>query len=250
MRSLAAALCLALGLLPSLLVAPSYGQAEHGQAEAGASEGQAKIAKIVVGTMRVPPFVLRSDDGQWSGLSVDLWKQIAADLKLPFEFREYDYDPSGLLDAVERGQVAAAIAAIPVTLEGEARFDFTHPYFAAGLGIAVHTEPQGGVLATLAGFFTYQVVAAIAVLLFGLLFVGMLIWLAERRQKAHFDPRPLHGIADGVWWAAVTMTTTGYGDKVPVTFRGRAVAMVWMLPASSRWRFFPRHWRLRSSSAG
>ena len=44
--------------------------------------------------MRVPPFVLRSDDGQWSGLSIDLWKQIAAELKLDFEFREFDYDPA------------------------------------------------------------------------------------------------------------------------------------------------------------
>src|SRR5262249_52001545 len=205
-------------LLWWISVAPS-----HGQADTAASP-----TKVVVGTMRVPPFVLHNDDGQWSGLSIDLWKEIAADLKISFEFREYDYDLVGLLDAVERRQIDAAVAAIPVTLEGETRFDFSHPYFAAGLGIAVHAEPQGGVLATLAGFFAYQVIAAIAFLLAGLVSVGMLIWLAERRQKAHFDPRPLHGIADGVWWAAVTMTTTGYGDKVPVTFRGRAVAMVWM----------------------
>jgi polar amino acid transport system substrate-binding protein len=207
-----------LALLLWISAAPS-----HAQADAAAN-----TTKVVVGTMRVPPFVLRTDDGQWSGLSIDLWKEIAADLKMSFEFREYDYDLAGLLDDVERRQIDAAVAAIPVTLEGEARFDFSHPYFAAGLGIAVHTEPQGGVLATLASFFTYQVIASIAVLVAGLVCVGMLVWLAERRQKSQFDPRPLHGIADGVWWAAVTMTTTGYGDKVPVTFRGRAVAMVWM----------------------
>ena len=39
---------------------------------------------MVVGTMRVPPFVLRGDDGQWGGLSIDLWKLIAAELKLAF----------------------------------------------------------------------------------------------------------------------------------------------------------------------
>src|ERR1700730_7847698 len=58
-------------------------------------------AKLVVGTMRVPPFVLRSDDGRWSGLSIDLWKQIAAEMNVPYEFREFDYDFAGLLDAVE-----------------------------------------------------------------------------------------------------------------------------------------------------
>jgi polar amino acid transport system substrate-binding protein len=31
-----------------------------------------------------------------------------------------------------------------------------------------------------------------------------------------------------VWFAVVTMTTTGYGDKVPLTTWGRVVAMTWM----------------------
>jgi len=61
-----------------------------------------------------------------------------------------------------------------------------------------------------------------------LVIIGVLIWLLERRQKAHFDPRPLAGIGDGVWWAAVTMSTTGYGDKVPVTLGGRILGLVWM----------------------
>jgi len=194
--------------------------------ETPASNGS---AKLVVGTMRVPPFVLRSDDGKWGGLSIDLWNQIAAELKMQFEFREYDYNFSGLLDAVERHQVDAAIAAIPVTVEGETRFDYSHPYFAAGLGIAVRAEPQRGVLGTLTGFLSYQLLASIAALFGILLFVGTFIWLLERRHNAqHFDPRPLQGVADGVWWAAVTMTTTGFGDKVPVSWRGRLLALLWM----------------------
>jgi len=199
--------------------------ASHVQADPG--PGQTR-AKIVVGTMRVPPFVLRSDDGQWSGLSIDLWKRIADELKVPFEFREFDYDLPGLLDAVEHGRVDAVIAAIPITQEGEARFDFTHPYFAAGLGLAVRGEPRGNLAGSLTGLFTYQFVVAIAALVGLLLFVGVLIWLLERRQKSHFDSRPSRGIADGVWWAAVTMTSTGYGDKVPATLGGRVLAVVWM----------------------
>jgi polar amino acid transport system substrate-binding protein len=210
---------LASSLLLWFVVGPAHGQ----------TDTRASPATLVVGTMRVPPFVLRSDDGQWSGLSIDLWTQIAAELKTGFEFREYDYDPAGLLDAVERHQVDVAVAAIPVTLEGESRFDFSHPYFAAALSIAVRTEPQRGVLGTLANPVIPQVLWTVGAMLGLLVLVGTLIWLLERRGNAgHFDPRPVRGIGDGLWWAAVTMTTTGYGDKVPVSWRGRALGLLWM----------------------
>jgi ABC-type amino acid transport substrate-binding protein len=188
-----------------------------------------RAGKIVVGTLRAPPFVLRGDDGVWGGLSIDLWKRIAAELKLETEFRAFDYDAEGLLDAVERGEVDAAIGTIPVTAENETRFDFSHPYFAASLGVAVRTEPQSSLLATLSGFLTYQMLATIAGLVTLLVLVGSLIWLLERKGKqSQFDQRPLHGIPDGVWWAAVTMTTTGYGDKVPLSWPGRLLALFWM----------------------
>ena len=194
-----------------------------------ASGAAAPEARLVVGTMRAPPFVLRSDDGVWNGLSIELWRQIATELKLSFEWREFDYDADGLLNALERKEIDVAVAALPVTPEGEERFDYSHPYFAAGLGIAVKAEPQRGILSSLASIVTWQSLATVAGLLCLLVMVGALIWLFERRRNPeHFDPRPVQGVADGVWWAAVTMTTTGYGDKTPLTWRGRTIGLVWM----------------------
>jgi voltage-gated potassium channel len=43
------------------------------------------------------------------------------------------------------------------------------------------------------------------------------------------DNATIHSFADALWWAVVTITTVGYGDMVPVTTAGRAIAFVLML---------------------
>ena len=52
--------------------------------------------------------------------------------------------------------------------------------------------------------------------------VGSMIWLAERRQNSsQFPQAVLPGLANGMWFALVTLTTVGYGDKAPVTRVGK-----------------------------
>ena len=56
----------------------------------------------------------------------------------------------------------------------------------------------------------------------GLLVVGGTgMFLLERGQNPQF-----RSVEDGVWWALVTLTTVGYGDKVPMTHGGRLLASV------------------------
>jgi voltage-gated potassium channel len=60
----------------------------------------------------------------------------------------------------------------------------------------------------------------------GTLFVGSwLVLLFEENAKGS----NIHSYPDALWWAIVTVTTVGYGDRYPVSAGGRAVAVVLML---------------------
>jgi voltage-gated potassium channel len=47
--------------------------------------------------------------------------------------------------------------------------------------------------------------------------------------EAHARGSNIHSYGDALWWAVVTVTSVGYGDKYPVTAAGRAVAVVLMI---------------------
>ena len=53
---------------------------------------------------------------------------------------------------------------------------------------------------------------------------GSSFYLAERGANAN-----VHGLADALWWALVTLTTVGFGDIAPVTGAGRIIGSVLMI---------------------
>jgi voltage-gated potassium channel len=60
----------------------------------------------------------------------------------------------------------------------------------------------------------------------GLLFLGA--WLVLLFEK-NATGSNIHSYHDALWWAVVTVTTVGYGDRFPVSEGGRAVAVILML---------------------
>ena len=215
-RHVAAATCLLLLLAMSWsLVAP-----------AGEVAGSGAAPVLVVATRHAPPFAIKGDDGGWSGISIDLWSQIANELGWRFRLREMGLGE--MLEALERGEVDAGVAALTITPERETRFDFSHPFLSSGIGIAVPVSSHGGWVSVLARLSSPRFLGVVGGLLGLLLAIGLLAWLLERRRNPQFAGRALQGIGSGLWWSAVTMTTVGYGDKAPITFWGRLLGLAWM----------------------
>ena len=194
------------------------------------AEGQSPSDTLIVGTRQAPPFAMRNDLGEWSGITIDLWRQVAQALDWEYEFRELPLE--GFIDSVAAGVVDVGAAAISVTSEREEVIDFSLALHNSGLGVAVRLRQGLG-----SGQFIRRIispaflkVAAGLCLLLSLVGVGVW-WFEHKRNKEQFGGSRLQGIGSGFWWAAVTMTTVGYGDKAPRTLGGRLVALVWMFAA-------------------
>lgn len=173
-----------------------------------------------------PPFGFMINDTTFSGLMVELWEEIADELDVEFQYHLTDMD--GVLSGLRAGFYDVGLGAISVTPKREEIVDFSQPVNPSGTGIGVLSDSFNN------KFWLYWRPILIGLLrLIGSLMVilvisGTLVWMLERKRNPNHFKRNLHGLGDGLWWAAVTMATVGYGDKVPVTRAGRLIAIIWI----------------------
>lgn len=183
--------------------------------------------ELVVGVRQVPPFAMQDQEGNWRGITVELWELIAEELELLYRYQPVSLE--GMLEGVQDRTIDVAAAALSITSQRERVMDFSHPFYHAGLSIAVASRPVPSWLSVARRLISWEFIKVLGVLALILLIFGFLMWLFERRRnRAQFGGHPTEGIGSGFWWSAVTMTTVGYGDKAPLTLGGRLVALVWM----------------------
>tara|TARA_R110002111_G_scaffold255157_1_gene321222 strand:+ start:9999 stop:11099 length:1101 start_codon:yes stop_codon:yes gene_type:complete len=215
----------------------SIGFGQDGTLEKKTADNPVKLEvpdTLVVATREVPPFAMQNQDGQWTGISIALLREVKAELenksghKVDIEFKVLPL--TEMLEAVEHAEVNLAVAAITMNYEREKRMDFTHPFHTSGLGIAVGaTQRRSGWSGIIDAVLSKTFFRIVAGLFFAMLISAVGIYLFERRQnREQFNKGWIKGIAAGLWWAAVTLTTVGYGDKVPKTLGGRMIGLVWM----------------------
>jgi len=196
---------------------------------AGAAEPESAPTsrELVVGVYDKPPFSMRSPDGDWTGLAVDLWREIALREQLRFRFEPFALDR--LLQAVQEKQVDVAVGPLTITAERQRAMEFTSPFLNVAFGIASRPSSTGSWLRATVSVFSSRILWTSLALLATMVAFGVVVWLVERgRNPEHFGGPAGHGIGEGVWWSASTMSTVGYGDRTPVTLAGRLVGIVWM----------------------
>lgn len=200
----------------------------HSTASSFQDENQARPI-LKVGVIAAAPLYMKTADGRWGGFSIEIWRAVAQLLGMPFEFREFDSLES-LLSALENSEIDV-FPSLPVAARLESSMDFSQSYLKSGLSIAVPAEARDSRWINLfESIFSAHVLKAIGLLVGLSMMAGAVVWSFEKRRNSEmFGDGTAGGIGHGIWWAIVTMTTVGYGDKAPKTVGGRIVALAWML---------------------
>ena len=72
-----------------------------------ASDAQDEIAEtLIVATKQVPPFSMRSADGAWQGISIELWAEVAKELGVKVVINT-DAHSTDQLDLMKYGVITA-----------------------------------------------------------------------------------------------------------------------------------------------
>jgi polar amino acid transport system substrate-binding protein len=180
---------------------------------------------LLVGVTGSEPFVFNEKD---KGIAVEIWNKIAQKKSWSYKYVSIK-SVDDALHNLEKGDLDLIVGPISITSNRLENMRFSQPFYNSSISIISRIENQS-FWQKIKPLFSFKLIMAIVIFLFILAIVGTLLWLAERKESPEQFPKaPLKGIGNGMWLAIVTMSTTGYGDKAPITLTGRILAGAWMI---------------------
>lgn len=184
--------------------------------------------KLRVGICDLPPWSVppTAATPYWSGLASVAWRHVVREMEVDYSIERFEY--AELLAALEQGTVDVAVTGIAINPEHMARFGLTPPFDETGVSIMTRVRSTLSVGNVLDRVLHSEVMWWMAVLVGFALAFATAFWLLERRRNPSIQGAPARGLAESAWWSVVTVSTVGYGDRVPLTGRGKLLAALWM----------------------
>ncbi|XP_058719387.1 potassium voltage-gated channel subfamily KQT member 1-like [Poecile atricapillus] len=91
----------------------------------------------------------------------------------------------------------------------------------------LHVDCQGGtwrLLGSVVFIHRQELITTLYIGFLGLIFSSYFLYLAEKDAVDEDGKTGFSSYADALWWGVLTVTTIGYGDKVPQTWIGKTIA--------------------------
>ena len=172
-----------------------------------------------------PPFVEKRHK-HYAGFEIELWEAVAQMLHLRFQYRLQPLEK--LIQGVSLGVCDIGIAGISKSEPREEMIDYTHTTYKSGLSILIRKRQDVRMWSSLRHLVhqSRKQLAQLAVGLTALIGASAHIFWWFERGRGAFHADYAQGIGEAIWFMFESVTTVGYGDYVPVTFYGRAIAVL------------------------
>ncbi|HLV38522.1 transporter substrate-binding domain-containing protein [Xanthomarina sp.] len=182
---------------------------------------------LIVGVAGSEPFVFENNPDR-KGIAHDIWENLASRENWNYKYKTFNTVDEALT-SLKKDELDLVVGPISITSKRLEKIKFSQPFYNSSLTIASRNDNLD-LWQKIKPFFSTKLLMAVLIFLIILAFVGTLLWYAERKESPdQFPSDPLNGIGTGMWLAIVTMSTTGYGDKAPITVAGRIIAGSWMV---------------------
>ncbi len=172
-------------------------------------------------------FINQNDDGSYTGFEIDLWKEIAKQLKIEYSFQKEDLFPQ-LLDQLKKGEVDFGIWMMSMNRERADYITYSYPYFVSDL--AILTPAYGHTIGILLRPIFKPIVARLIIMIVIVMFVsGNILWLTERGPNSIISDKYFPGIFQAMWCSFAIQSTIGFGDIIPRRWIARIISIpIWI----------------------
>lgn len=183
---------------------------------------------VLVGLYYSPPFVME-ENGEHTGMAIDLWEAIAAEHNLDFEYQSFETFRT-LVDAAANKQIDVAVTNLTITENRAKRIDFTQPWFDAGLRIMINDNQRAGLWDVILGLRDAGYLWAYAWLASIIVIATLGFTLFDRRFDKDFPSRWRDGVAES-FYAVMSIATSGKAPARKNLFGwiGRLWQGVWLI---------------------
>lgn len=185
--------------------------------------------KLIVGVLNDPPYIIKGKNGEWTGLNVDIWKSVARELNVDYEFKEMKFQE--LLDALKNNKLDISIDAFFVLAEREKLIDYSFAFGNTRLAVATLPEKIGHPwLTAMKIIISWGTLKVLGLLCLALCVLGFILWLIERKSNPdHFGGGKIKGIGSGVYWVGSTLASGVCFGVALKSFAARILGLIWML---------------------
>jgi len=95
-----------------------------------------KKGVITIGISVLPPWIMKNKEGKYIGFEIDIANQLAKDLGVKINFKEYQWDE--MIPALKKGEIDIIASGLSITPKRSLEINFSEPYSSSGYSLVTN----------------------------------------------------------------------------------------------------------------